>query len=267
MKKSSVIQAASSAKNSSVTSSNSVSGFTTSSTTTTITGTGTGTTLSGYYPASGYSSSGYSSTLGTLDSGVWEYLAPKVDISDESIKKIVEKIFDSEDDLFPLVKNYLVKYLDKVMDEPEEIVKELVKEKDEEINHLKEEVDNLNKKLAELEEKIERISRSSAYLGEGEIIGGPTVTRWFYDHDGNANTASGGIDSWTTTTISCSDATDASANAIYDYYTTATDSSTILSAANENKASQNLAVKASYDSLASKIEKKMSDLNTTYRRG
>ena len=42
----------------------------------------------------------------------------------------------------PLVKNYLVKYLDKVMDEPEEIVKELIKEKDEKIVAAIKETDN-----------------------------------------------------------------------------------------------------------------------------
>jgi len=221
-----------------------VSGYTT---------TGGTTITSTTYPSSGY----YSVNGLSVFDKAWEEYTPKVDISDEGVKKIVEKIFDSEEDLMPLVKNYLVKYLDKVMDEPEEIVKELVKEKDEKINQLEEQVEELNKKIAELEEKVEKESRAFD-LGGTRL--GPTTTEWIYDHSNTTST--GGA--WTTTYDYDGD----SSSMMYcsDLSALATDSANIISSlasTTDKNANQAYTVKASYDALTSKIEQKLSALNTT----
>ena len=78
---------------------------------------------------------------------------------EEYVEERVEKYLESEDDMIPLVKNYLRKYLEKVMDNPDEIVKEIIKEKDEEINSLRKEVDMLRKDVADLNNQIRRMDR------------------------------------------------------------------------------------------------------------
>ena len=99
-------------------------------------------------------SSNYSTTTAgyysTDDSYSWT-LNGDVEIGDESVKKIIEKIFDSDNDLLPLVKNYLIKYLDQVMDNPEEIIKDLIREKDYEIIQLKQKLEYLTRRIEELE--------------------------------------------------------------------------------------------------------------------
>jgi len=99
-------------------------------------------------------SSNYSTTTAgyysTGDSYSWT-LNGDVEIGDESVKKIIEKIFDSDNDLLPLVKNYLIKYLDQIMDNPEEIIKDLIREKDYEIIQLKQKLEYLTKRIEELE--------------------------------------------------------------------------------------------------------------------
>ena len=75
---------------------------------------------------------------------------------EEYVEERVEKYLESEDDMIPLVKNYLRKYLEKVMDNPDEIVKEIIKEKDEEIDSLRKEVDMLRKDIADLHDQIRR---------------------------------------------------------------------------------------------------------------
>ena len=120
---------------------------------------------------------------------MWEYTINKLNLSDDTINKIVEKILDSDDDLLPLVKNYLIKYLDQVMDNPEEIIKDLIKEKDTEISRLRGELDSLTKRLEKLEKE------RSFNLGELDIKQAEintetpgswsttqtTSTNWLYD--------------------------------------------------------------------------------------
>ena len=214
------------------------------------------TTITSTSPVSGYYS------MSTETDSTWEWEISKLDISDESIKKIVEKIFDSDEDLMPLVKNYLVKYLDKVMDEPEEIVKELIKEKDEKINQLEEQVEAMNKKIVELEEKIERESRAFD-LGGTKL--GPTTTEWIYDHSNTTST--GG--SWTTRAYDYYDGDENSSSTLYcssDLSSITADSANIinsLASTVDKDANQVYTVKANYDALTSKIEQKLSALNTT----
>lgn len=218
-------------------------------------------TVSGNTTTITCTSPGYYSTSTVIGGSgdAWDWAIPKVDVSDESIKKIVEKIFDSDEDLMPLVKNYLVKYLDKIMDEPEEIVKELIKEKDEKINQLEEQVEAMNKKIVELEEKIERESRAFD-LGGTSI--GPATTEWIYDHSNVTST--GG--SWTTGTYY--DGNGSSSSTLYcsDLSSVATGSANIinsLASTVDKDANQAYTVKASYDALASKIEQRLNALNTT----
>ena len=69
-------------------------------------------------------------------------------ISKEDKEAVIKKLLENEDDLMPILKQYLVKYLDSVMENPESIVKDLIKEKDDRIS-------NLEKKVEKLERQIE----------------------------------------------------------------------------------------------------------------
>lgn len=84
-------------------------------------------------------------------------------INKDLVEAILSGIFENETDLVPLVKNYFIKYLDKVMEDPDEIIKEVIRAKDEEIKELKEDLkslntrlDSLTKLLSLLEEKVQR---------------------------------------------------------------------------------------------------------------
>lgn len=72
-------------------------------------------------------------------------------LSKEQREELLMKLLESEDELMPILKKYLVGYLDKIMDNPGEIIKELLKEKDTEIESLK-------KKVSDLEEKVNKAS-------------------------------------------------------------------------------------------------------------
>ena len=62
-------------------------------------------------------------------------------ISDK--EEILLSLLDKEDDLMPILKKYLVGYLEKIMDNPKEIVKELIDDKDDKIQNLEQEIKNL----------------------------------------------------------------------------------------------------------------------------
>lgn len=82
----------------------------------------------------------------------WSYTFNLTDLlSKEQKEELLMKLLESEDELMPILKKYLVGYLDKIMDNPEEIIKELLKEKDIEIESLK-------KKVSDLEEKVNKAS-------------------------------------------------------------------------------------------------------------
>lgn len=67
---------------------------------------------------------------------------------------LVEKILEDEDEFMPILKKYLVGYLDKVLENPEPLVKELIKEKDDKIKELSKEVEDLKKEVETLKNNI-----------------------------------------------------------------------------------------------------------------
>ena len=87
-----------------------------------------------YYSTNSATSYGYSWNLSDF-------------IGKEEKEKIIEKMLEDEDDLMPILKQYLAKYLDDIMENPESIVKELIKEKDDRINKLEKRVEELEKQL------------------------------------------------------------------------------------------------------------------------
>ena len=169
--------------------SKSLSANTSSSITSTSANSGLSSNLSSSTIGYSYSSTISSSPIYGYDGGInygdslWEYTIDKLNLSDDTINKIIKKILDSDDDLLPLVKNYLIKYLDQVMDNPEEIIKDLIKEKDTEISRLREELDSLTKRLEKLE-KERPFDLGGIKLGEvdTESPGEWTTTNWIYDH-------------------------------------------------------------------------------------
>lgn len=169
--------------------SKSLSANTSSSITSTSANSGLSSNLSSSTIGYSYSSTISSSPIYGYDGGInygdslWEYTIDKLNLSDDTINKIIKKILDSDDDLLPLVKNYLIKYLDQVMDNPEEIIKDLIKEKDTEISRLREELDSLTKRLEKLE-KERPFNLGGIKLGEvdTESPGEWTTTNWIYDH-------------------------------------------------------------------------------------
>jgi len=64
-------------------------------------------------------------------------------ISDKDKEELLMSLLDKEDDLMPILKKYLVGYLEKIMDNPKEIVKELIDDKDDKIQNLEQEIKNL----------------------------------------------------------------------------------------------------------------------------
>ena len=72
-------------------------------------------------------------------------------INKEDKEKIISDLLDKEDDLMPILKKYLVGYLDKIMENPDSIIDKLIKEKDTEIKELKDRVNKLEEKVNSLE--------------------------------------------------------------------------------------------------------------------
>ena len=88
----------------------------------------------------------YGDTLSTSAAFEWTTV-----MSDEDLKKLVERILDNEEDLVPILKNYFAKYFESLMDNPEELidtaVKEIIDKKDKEIERLGQKVEELSNKL------------------------------------------------------------------------------------------------------------------------
>ena len=191
-----------------------------------------------YYPKS------YYSTYAWDDGETSTTVVTSRKLSEEDIKEIIKKIFDGDTDLLPLVKNYLIKYLDTVMDNPDEIVKELIKEKDEEINNLKKEVEDLGEKIKELEKKVS----STGVLDDWAKIStspGTDVT-WI-----------GGDSTWTTSTTSnISSSTILGPGDNYTAYYSYSDGSGLDS-------SMGSVSQTSYDALANKITAKLNSLKNS----
>lgn len=69
-------------------------------------------------------------------------------------EELMTRLLENEDEFMPILKKYLVGYLDKILDNPEQIIKEVVMEKDEKIK-------NLENKVRDLESEIEKLKALS----------------------------------------------------------------------------------------------------------
>lgn len=106
----------------------------------------------------------YTST--TIDQSAYTWSWNVVDMmSKEDKATLVEKILEDEDEFMPILKKYLVGYLDKVLENPEPLVKELIKEKDDKINELSKEVEDLKKEVETLKNNIPLIPSEPFPLG------------------------------------------------------------------------------------------------------
>ena len=133
----------------------------------------------------------YYSTTASCSFDPWD-IAEGPETLGDVVKKRLEDLIEDEDEMMPLIKNYLRKYLEKVMDNPDEIIK-----RDEEIKKQKEEIKDLKEQIKSLKEEI-RVLQSYKPFGLGDYdypstnIPGITVTTadssWYYDS--NAITSS-----------------------------------------------------------------------------
>ena len=105
-------------------------------------------------------------TSATIDPSAYTWSLNFGDImSKEDKAALVEKILEDEDEFMPILKKYLVGYLDKVLENPEPLVKELIKEKDDKINELSKEVEDLKKEVETLKNNIPLIPSEPIPLG------------------------------------------------------------------------------------------------------
>lgn len=63
------------------------------------------------------------------------------------IEDTINNFLESEDDLMPILKKYLIGCLDKVLEDPEPLIKDLIKEKDKKIIELEEKVKDLERQI------------------------------------------------------------------------------------------------------------------------
>ena len=139
----------------------------------------TATASTGYYSYNNGNTYSYSTNIDP-----WGPIEEKDPIK-SAIEERLEDIFDKDDEMMPLVKNYLRKYLEKVMEAPEEIVKDLLqketeiqKQKDE-INSLKRQIEDLERRLGSIE--IDRINQNSGLIWNGSTwinVNGSDINSW-----------------------------------------------------------------------------------------
>ena len=86
-------------------------------------------------------------------------------ISKEDKVELVEEILENEDEFMPILKKYLVGYLDKILENPEPLIKELIKEKDDKIDELSKEVSNLKKEVETLKNTIPVLPSEPSGIG------------------------------------------------------------------------------------------------------
>lgn len=110
-----------------------------------------------------YTTTGFSSTY-TYPYSNDCYEAESVeDTIKKEVKKDFKEILENEDEMMPLIKNYLRKYLEEVMDNPEELIK-----RDEEIERQKEEIKELKNQIESLKEELTDLRSKSIYIGLNE---------------------------------------------------------------------------------------------------
>lgn len=129
-----------------------------------------------------------SGTLSTTTSGsyFWENGVSKNNldlgsISDEELKNSISKKINlilDEDTTIQIMKDYLLKFIDKNIDNPENLIKEVLIRKDEELNECKKEIEQLKKELNDIRNLLFYIPTNTNpypfYPTSGPI--GPLVT-------------------------------------------------------------------------------------------
>ena len=99
----------------------------------------------------------------------WQNLIGKVDE-----EKIIKRLLDNEEEFIPLIKKYLVKYLDSVLENPSELVGEavekLIKEKDSEIEELKKRIDFLEKRVDILSSYNPNLNRGLSWVSTNDDL-------------------------------------------------------------------------------------------------
>lgn len=102
-------------------------------------------------------------------------------ISDEELKNSISKKINlilDEDTTIQIMKDYLLKFIDKNIDNPENLIKEVLIRKDEELNECKKEIEQLKKELNDIRNLLFYIPTNTNpypfYPTSGPI--GPLVT-------------------------------------------------------------------------------------------
>lgn len=96
-------------------------------------------------------------------------------ISDKDKEEILMSLLDKEDDLMPILKKYLVGYLEKIMDNPKELVKELIDDKDDKIQNLEQEIKNLRLEIDYLRNALLTTQVPPPYT---PYTGNPSTNPW-----------------------------------------------------------------------------------------
>ena len=82
------------------------------------------------------------------------------DIGDKTItKEILEEILEKEDEMMPLIKSYLYKYLENAVNDNylDDLLKQYKNKEEKEVNDLKEKITGLEKRMESLETVVEAI--------------------------------------------------------------------------------------------------------------
>lgn len=139
------------------------------------------TASTGYYSYNNGNTYSYSTNIDP-----WGPIEEKDPIK-SAIEERLEDIFDKDDEMMPLVKNYLRKYLEKVMEAPEEVVKDLL-QKETEIQKQKDEINSLKRQIEDLERRLDSIEIDRINQNNGLIWNG---SKWI-----NVNGSDIDINSW-----------------------------------------------------------------------
>ena len=102
-------------------------------------------------------------------------------ISDKDKEEVLMSLLDKEDDLMPILKKYLVGYLEKIMDNPKEIVKELIDDKYDKIQNLKQEIKNLEQEIKNLRLEVDDLRNALLTTQVPPYIpntGSPSTNPW-----------------------------------------------------------------------------------------
>ena len=113
---------------------------------------------SGYYSVD--PAVGSFSVSGSTSTSSW-YTLPAImeelNIENSLIAEQIEKFLENDDEICEMVKNYLHRYLMKVVDNPEEVISTMLSEKDKKIESLKTDIQGLRNTIDRLEYEIRRL--------------------------------------------------------------------------------------------------------------